>query len=288
MQTLNIIGGGKLGQSLGRLWHHAGALEIGAVLNRSLESSEAATEHLGGGSAISEMKSMPAADLWMISTSDGEIGLAAEKLAASGLLNEGSIVFHCSGLLTSAVLGVVKPAGAHVASVHPVMSFAQPLSDFNAFIGTHCGCEGDPNALITLAPLFEAIGGKCFTLLAEQKALYHAATALCCNQLTALTEASIQLFEKAGLEREATLSLMQPLMQTTLTNIFHRGTANALTGPIARGDHASVASHIDAIGEVEANTLAIYQSLGKVAVELSATQGNATPEELEKISSILQ
>jgi len=288
MQTLNIIGGGKLGQSLGRLWHHAGALEIGAVLNRSFESSEAAIEHLGGGTATSEMKSMPAADLWMISTSDAEIEIAAEKLAASGLLSEGSIVFHCSGLLSCAVLEAVKPTGAHVASVHPVMSFAEPLSDFDAFIGTHCGCEGDYDALTTLTPLFEAIGGKCFTLLAEQKALYHAATALCCNQLTALTEASIQLFEKAGMERESALSLMQPLMQKTLENVFQQGTTHALTGPIARGDHATVASHVNAIRAVDDNSLTIYQSLGKVAVELSKTQGNATTEELEKLSKLLE
>jgi len=273
---------------LGRLWHHAGAVEIGAVLNRSFESSEAAIEHLGGGSAISEMKSMPAADLWTISTSDAEIAVAAEKLATTGLLNEASILFHCSGLLSSAVLEAVKPTGAHVASVHPVMSFAQPLNDFNAFIGTHCGCEGDRYALAILTPLFEAIGGKCFTLRAEQKALYHAATALCCNQFTALTEASIQLFDKAGLERDAALSLMQPLMQKTLTNIFQQGTTTALTGPIARGDHASIATHINAIGEVDTNALAIYQSLGPVAVELSARQGNATPEELENISKLLE
>ncbi|MFT5881953.1 MAG: putative short-subunit dehydrogenase-like oxidoreductase (DUF2520 family) [Crocinitomicaceae bacterium] len=287
MQKLNIIGAGKLGQSLGRLWHHAGELEIGAVLNRSFASSAAAIEHLGDGEATSEMRSMPASDLWMIATSDAEIAVAAEKLAASGLLNEGSIVFHCSGLLSSEVLKVVEPTGARVASVHPVMSFAAPLRDFNAFIGTHCGCEGDHAALAILTPLFEAIGGKCFTLQAEQKALYHAATAICCNQLTALTEASIQLFEKAGIERHSAVSLMQPLMQTTLTNIFQQGTTHALTGPIARGDHASVSSHIDAIRVVDENSLIIYQSLGKVAVELSMSQGNASTEELEKVSNLL-
>ncbi len=287
MRKLNIIGAGKLGQSLGRLWSDAGLLQIGAVLNRSLASSEAALKHLGAGATVTGLESMPAADLWMITTSDAKIKAVAEKLAASGLLSEDSIVFHCSGLLSSSVLETIMPTGAHVASVHPVMSFAQALSDPNSFAGIHCGCEGDRAALAILSPLFEKIGGTCFALRAEQKALYHTATALCCNQLTALTEASIQLFDKAGIERKIALQLMQPLMQTTLTNIFQQGTTDALTGPIARGDHASIASHIYALQATDAKTLAIYQSLGKVAVQLSAAQGNAKPEELAKISHLL-
>ena len=287
MRKLNIIGAGKLGQSLGRLWSDAGLLQIGAVLNRSLESSETALKHLGAGVASTGLESMPVADLWMITTSDAEIKGVAEKLAASGQLNEGSIVFHCSGLLSSSVLETVMPTGAHVASVHPVMSFAQALSDLDSFAGTYCGCEGDRAALSILSPLFEKIGGTCFALRAEQKALYHTATTLCCNQLTALTEASIQLFEKTGIDRSTASQIMQPLMQTTLTNIFQKSTTNALTGPIARGDHISVSAHIDALQTTDANTLAIYQNLGKVAVDLSAAQGNATPEELVEISRLL-
>jgi predicted short-subunit dehydrogenase-like oxidoreductase (DUF2520 family) len=287
MRKLNIIGAGKLGQSLGRLWSDAGLLQIGAVLNRSLESSETALKHLGAGVASTGLESMPVADLWMITTSDAEIKGVAEKLAASGQLNEGSIVFHCSGLLSSSVLETVMPTGAHVASVHPVMSFAQALSDLDSFAGTYCGCEGDSDALSILSPLFEKIEGTCFALRAEQKALYHTATALCCNQLTALTEASVQLFEKAGIDHSTASQMMQPLMQTTLTNIFQKGTTNALTGPIARGDHISVSAHIDALQTTDANTLAIYQNLGKVAVDLSAAQGNATPEELVEISRLL-
>ncbi|MEO1856927.1 MAG: DUF2520 domain-containing protein [Rubritalea sp.] len=287
MHTLNIIGAGKLGQSLARLWHDSDLVNIGAVLNRSLKSSETAIEHIGGGSTASDLESMPIADLWMITTSDAEIKGVTEKLAASGQLNDASIVFHCSGLLSSSVLETVVPTGAHVASVHPVMSFAQALSDLDSFAGTYCGCEGDSDALAILSPLFEKIGGTCFTLHAEQKALYHTATALCCNQLTALTEASVQLFEKAGIDRSTASQMMQPLMQTTLTNIFQKGTTNALTGPIARGDHNSVSAHIDALQTTNTNTLAIYQTLGKVAVELSTAQGNAKPEELAAISRLL-
>ena len=287
MLTLNIIGAGKLGQSLARLWRDAGLVEIGAVLNRSPESSKTAIQHIGAGSAALDLESMHDAKLWMISTSDSEIESIAKKLANSGQINAGSVVFHCSGLLSSSVLESIASIGARVASTHPVMSFASPLSDLDSFAGTYCGCEGDMAALAILSPIFESIGGRCFTLNAEQKALYHTATALCCNQLTALTEVSFQLFENAGIERTTAKQMMQPLMLTTLTNIFQQGTTDALTGPIARGDHASVAAHIDALQATGANSLAIYQSLGKVAVELSAAQGNAKPEELAEITRLL-
>lgn len=288
MHTLNIIGGGRVGQSLVKLWLDAASVKIGAVMNLTTVSADKAINHLGSGTAVSRIESMPAADLWMITTNDASIKATAEKLATSGLLDEKSIVFHCSGLLSSSELEAITATGVSVASVHPVMSFAYPLTNLHSFAGTQCGIEGDRVSLETLVPLFESIGAKCFSIQPDKKALYHAASVLCCNKLTALAEASIQLFEASGLERQVAIQMMQPLMETTLSNIFQQGTVKALTGPIARGDSSSVESHIDALTANHDAALDIYKSLGKIAVELSEKQGSASSDELQNITKLLE
>lgn len=288
MLTLNIIGGGRTGQSLAKLWLDSGAVQIGSVLNRSIESSQTAIQYLGAGCPVSEVSEMSSAELWMLTTSDSAIEPMAEQLASSGLLTEKPIVFHCSGLLSSDSLKSVEEAGASVASIHPLMSFAKPLRDPLGLRGAFCGYEGAVTATNELVSLFKRLGAKCFPIEKEQKALYHAASVLCCNKLTALTEASLQLFETAGLDRHIATQLMQPLMEATLTNIFQQGTVEALTGPIARGDSSSVEQHLLALSHYDANTLNIYKNLGQVACELSAQQGNAKPNQLTQIKRLLE
>jgi predicted short-subunit dehydrogenase-like oxidoreductase (DUF2520 family) len=165
------------------------------------------------------------------------------------------------------------------------MSFAKPLSANSEFSGTFCGCEGADEALQLLRPYFQQIGGRCFDIKSEEKPLYHAATVMCCNYLTALTETSAELFTQAGLQRETALQLMQPIMQATLSNIFLQGTTAALTGPIARGDTKTVAQHLEAIREP--NTSAIYKALGIAALKLSKQQESASPDTLAEIEQLL-
>lgn len=286
MKRLNIIGCGKLGQSLARLWHDAELFEIGSILNQTPQSSEKAVMHIGAGQVCNQLSEVTPADLWLISTNDQSIPVISELLSARKVLRPADTVFHCSGALSSDVLRDCKNARAYIASVHPVMSFASPLSDEKDFNGVFCGAEGDNDALKLIEPAFESIGGKCFRITSEHKTLYHAATVMCCNYLTALTEVSSQLFQQAGLDPSISQQLMQPIMEATMANIFQYGTAAALTGPIARGDAQTVSQHL---GAIEAPvTRDIYQSLGKVALELSQQQGSASLANLETIADLLK
>jgi hypothetical protein len=65
---------------------------------------------------------------------------------------KGAVVFHCSGAKASTELDALRRAGALVASVHPVRSFADPAAVAADFDGTFCGVEGDAAALALLLP----------------------------------------------------------------------------------------------------------------------------------------
>lgn len=270
---LNIIGAGQLGKTLGRLLSTQTDLQIGDVLNQSHASAQSAIEFIGAGHACATMSELQAAEHHLLACPDKQIEACCEQLAVSGILQSGMTVFHCSGALASDILNSAAKQGAHTASVHPVRSFANPALVVEQFSGTYCGMEGDEGALAKLEPLFAAIGGIGFRIDPAQKTLYHAATVMACNYLVALQEVSLQAFEQAGVERVLGMNILKPLVRGAVENVFTAGTVEALTGPVARGEHEVVAAQIGALTNWRPEMAELYARLGQQAVGL-ATQRN--------------
>ncbi|HEX8955719.1 MAG TPA: NAD(P)-binding domain-containing protein, partial [Burkholderiaceae bacterium] len=124
--SLSLIGCGKLGRSLGRLWSQSGTAHIADVLNRTHPSAEAAAAFIGAGRATASFETLKKSEVFLIGTPDGDIAPTCARLASTGLLDETSVVFHCSGALDSGCLQAARERGATVASIHPIKSFALP------------------------------------------------------------------------------------------------------------------------------------------------------------------
>ena len=178
-----------------------------------------------------------------------------------------------------------------MASLHPVKSFSNPKEAINSFSNTYCGFEGDEQAVIVLKKWAESIGGVCFDIDAgdggKNKLIYHAASVVACNYLVALQELSINAFAQSGVDRELAMKILEPIVKGTADNIFAMGTANALTGPVARGDHQVVAKQLQAVDDWDSTAGAIYKLLGGISADLSEKQGSASKENLQKIREIL-
>lgn len=287
MHTLNIIGCGRVGRTLARLWAQSGVFELRDVLNPTPGSAAAAVDFAGAGRPVTEFGELRPADVWMITPPDAHIVECCEALVKTDLLRPSNIVFHCSGAMPSHDLSAAKEKGAHVASVHPLKSFAQPAHAVATFAGTYCAAEGDAAALQMLCSAFEKIGGRIIEVNPEFKTIYHAASVIVCNYLTALLETGLRCYEKSGLSREAALHAMEPLVRDTLDNVFRLDTVQALTGPIARGDDAVVAKQIEALSKWDSQIAELYKRLGAVALELSRSQGGASTEALSRLAAIL-
>ncbi len=287
MATINIIGGGRAGRTLARVWALNGAFVIGDIFDRALAASTDAVAFIGSGRAVDALADMRAADVWMLTPSDDQIVACGKVLAASGLLKAGNVVFHCSGALPSRDLAAVIGRAVTVASVHPLKSFADPALAAQSFDGTYCAAEGDAAALAVLKPAFESSGARVSEIDPGFKTIYHAASVIVCNYLTALMEVGLRSYEKSGFKRDDALNMMEPLVRETLDNVFRLGTADALTGPIARGDHAVVARQVDALAAWDPRVADIYKQLGAVAVELARAQGGADPAALAAIERFL-
>ncbi len=288
MKTINVIGCGNVGKTLARLWTRNHVFQVQCVLNRSVESALRAVEFVGSGRAVASYHELQRADLVMISASDEAIETCCRQLSQSGTLDEGVVVFHCSGSLPSTLLDAAKSQGALVAGMHPVKSFADPAGAVETFAGTFCALEGDPQACEVLRDALDRCGARTFHVEAELKTIYHAATVVVCNYLVALMEVGLQCFEKAGVSRQTALEVMQPIVRGTVENVFELGPARALTGPIARGEPSVVRRQCEALGEWDGLVQAVYKRLGQVAVDLSSAQGSADPDALAAIKKMLE
>lgn len=286
MMNLNIIGCGRLGRTLARLWLHSGVFEIGDVDDHALAKSSAAVAAIGGGRAVAGVATMRSAEVWMLATGDDRIAACARELAASGRIAAGNVVFHCSGTLTAAELAPLAAIGARVASVHPLKTFAGTGAE-HSLAGVYCAAEGDQAALQVLRAAFERLGARVSEIDPRFKAIYHAASVIVCNYLTALIEAGLACYEKAGYARTDALRMLEPLARETLDHVFELGTARALTGPIARGDHQVVQLHLEALTAWQPQIAALYSDLGAVALGLARTQGAADPAALARIERVL-
>jgi predicted short-subunit dehydrogenase-like oxidoreductase (DUF2520 family) len=270
------------------LWRRQGTFAIGDVLDGTPEGARGAVAFVGGGKAVSALAEMRAADVWMITTPDRAIASSALQLAAAGVLRPDDTVFHCSGSMASGELAVVRQCGAHVASIHPLKSFADPAAAAASFAHTHCVAEGDASALALLHAAFEAIRGRMSPIDAEFKIVYHAASVIVCNYLTALMEAGLRGYEKAGMDRATASDMMQPLVRETLDNVFSLGTSAALTGPIVRGDDSVVAAHLQALDAWDTRIAAVYRSLGVVALDVARERPATNEASLSRIDALLK
>ena len=263
--TLNLIGGGRVARVLARLFASSAVLTVQDVLTRSQASADEAVGFIGAGRAAAALAQMRPAAVWMLAVSDDQIASVCGQLAAVHDLS-GAVVFHCSGAQSSAALA---GSGGANASIHPVRSFADPALVAARFNGTFCGIEGDPVALALLQPAFEAIGAHCVAIDPAAKTVYHAASVFASNYLVTVLDAALRAFQAAGIPDAVARQLAGPLARETLDNVLRLGPEAALTGPIARGDVATVQRQQVALSHWDAPTGSLYAALATATASLA-------------------
>ncbi|GAA6152039.1 Rossmann-like and DUF2520 domain-containing protein [Pseudoteredinibacter isoporae] len=287
--SLSIYGAGRLGQTLAKLWHQQAYFDIQQLYCRTQSTCLDARDFIGAESAqcLSNSDALSSSDIWLVSTPDSAFANACESL--KHIIRPGDIVFHCSGALSSSELNRLQAQGAFIASIHPLHSFAQPAQSLTQFAGSHCAYEGDAEALAALLPAFEQIGGHCFAIEGN-KWLYHAASVIACNYLAPLIAASHQAFAAAGIDQQLADTLLQPLLSGTLENIRQQGPANALTGPIARGDHDFVTAQWQALENNHSQLAELYRDMAKHTTRLALQRDNSEElnAKLQKLRGIFE
>jgi predicted short-subunit dehydrogenase-like oxidoreductase (DUF2520 family) len=274
MKTFSIIGAGRLGTALAAALVRRG-WKLRLVVDRDPRAARESRRVIGSGRATAAIgRAARPGDVVIIAVPDAAVGRVAASLAASGQDWAGRTVLHTSGILPAGALGPLRERGARTASLHPVQSIPRKDTPASAFRGILWGIEGDEAALLTAQAIVRGLGGHVLRLSEKEKPLYHAACALASNALVALAEASFDLLRVAGIDEKTALAALLPLMQGTLQNVKYLGPQAALTGPVSRGDGATVQKHLAAL-RGDAGSLAVYRALGKQALGMAARRGLA-------------
>lgn len=286
MSRLWIIGPGAVGKTLGRLLHDRGVVDIAGIAARTPAGAEAGAAFIGAGQAMAVEALSPAAgDVVMLSVRDDALDAVAERLAATADPAD-LVVFHCSGARDLSPLEPLRRAGSAVAALHPVKAFADPAREIATFDGVVCTLQGDAEAVAVLAPAVKAIGGDPVVLPeGVDRRLYHAGTVFASNYLTTLVQAGLDAHAAAGIDAPTALRILGPILRDALSAILDKGPVAALTGPIARGDAATVAAQAEALAARDGDLAEVYVTLGRRTVELARRK---TPGlDLEKVEAAL-
>lgn len=280
-KRLSIIGAGKLGRTLGKLWNQAGEFEIAGVINHSEASAKKSVDYIGSGTVITELADLPESDILLIATKDGDIQRIAENLSQSISWLNGCIVWHASGMLNSGILDSVRSKGAVIASAHPAKSFTGNERDGNDLARIFIALEGNSDACDVLTSAFLKLKASPFQISPEKKVLYHAGTVFASNFITALVHGAETLCREAGVSQETARALIDSLGTGSLHNATALGPRKALTGPVQRGDLVSLQAHMSAIEEYLPNLASSYRELSKLALSLTDVPENISRNILE-------
>jgi predicted short-subunit dehydrogenase-like oxidoreductase (DUF2520 family) len=259
-----IVGAGNLASALAVSLRAAG-YAIDQIISRPQAASLRRARRLArevGASAVTIAQAQIRADIIWFCVPDGAIASAAASLTKATNWN-GKIALHSSGALTSDELAVLRDRGAAVASVHPLMTFVRnsrpPLA------GVPFAIEGSPKAMRTARTIVQDLRAHPFPIRKEQKEAYHAWGMFASPLLTALLAASERVAAAAGVNRKAARARMLPILKQTLANYQALGAPGALSGPIARGDVATVEKHLKVLSGVP-GARAVYVALARAAL----------------------
>jgi len=264
-----VIGPGRLGSTM-----LAGLDEAGLSITAVGIRADDETDPFGTVPRVRVADAALEADAWWLTVPDDEIFAVAGRLAAAlPAVRRGGrqpLAIHCSGLGSIHLLKPLFEAGVRTLCLHPLQTFTgEPRAEL--LLGGPCAVTAlDERDLQLGAELAGRLGMKPFRLADEKKTLYHLSAVVGCNLLVALESEAKRLMDEAT-GGEDGLDHLGPLLQTTMKNLLESGQpAQALSGPVARGDVGTVRSHLRLLERESPRLAQAYRALSLEALTLAA------------------
>ena len=242
---LAFIGAGRAGSALATALRDAGH-PVAAVHSRTAAHAARLAAATGAVVVHSALEAMELAAITFATVPDDEIGRVAAAVAVENVALPGRSLVHCSATHGADVLAPARSTAALVGAFHPLQALAGAASA-PLLRGSSFTIEAPEPLHGTLAGLVADLGGHLLDLPAGGRALYHAAAVLAGNAPLALLARAVSLLEEAGIDRDAAHRALSALLAGAASNAAEAGVEGALTGPVVRGDAATVARHLEAL-----------------------------------------
>lgn len=263
MNCITIIGAGKLGTSLYNALKAKSSDQIYLIGNRPISNQEIEKQNF---SLELTAEIVESSKIIIISVRDEQIINVVDKLIDFQLKRK--IIFHTSGAESSDVLFRLCAQGSAVGSLHPIQSFPEPFQPVEIWENITCSYEGDISGIKASEKLCADLGSKLVVLTRDEKRALHLSAVFSSNYLVALYSAATNI---VGAETGRKLDLpnvLGPLSQQVLDNYRQLPVEEILSGPLQRGDVATIKQHIELMKEQKlSRELQLYKELAKYLLD---------------------
>lgn len=262
---IGFIGAGKVGCSLGKYLGDHG-VNVQGYHDRQMQAAEEAAEFTGTGAFADAASLIRVCDAVFLTVPDGLIRTVFEEILSCDL--KGKFICHCSGSISSGeAFSGIEAAGAFAYSVHPLFAVSDRFQTYRELAGAFFTLEGDPAHLPDMERMLSGAGVRYQTIDPGAKSLYHLAAVVSSNQVLALIDAGVQDLTACGFSEEDARSALTPLILGNVQHGLSVGPAQALTGPVERGDTGTLRRHLSVIEDAEERQL--YLLLSKRLLRLA-------------------
>lgn len=268
-----VLGAGRAGLGLARALRASGITVAGVHGRRNAGGPDGVT-----------VGPLPAAlgeaTVVLVTVRDAQMDDAIRQLAEAPLA-PGAVVLHASGSQDPEALALVRARGHEAGTFHPLVPLADPARAAALLRGAWVGVDGDAGARAAARELAAALGAETLEIPAGEKARYHAAAVLVSNFHAVLLALGERVLAEAGVAPDVARRALRPLFFAATENLREREGAQALTGPIVRGDVETVQRHLAALAS-DPEVLEVYRVLSRAALDVARGAGT----EGEKLEAI--
>jgi predicted short-subunit dehydrogenase-like oxidoreductase (DUF2520 family) len=281
---VGVVSAGRVGAVLGAALARVGH-EVVAVSAVSRESVRRAERLLPGAEIMAAPEVVAAADFVLLAVPDDELRALVSGLVAADAWHPGQLAAHTSGAVGISVLDAASARGVLPLALHPVMTFAGRPEDLDRLAGASFGVTAPDELRPVAEALVVEIGGEPVWVPELARPLYHAALTIGANHLTTLVNDALDLLVHAGIDYPA--RLLSPLLSAALDNALRLGDA-ALTGPVSRGDAATVAAHLNTLSAQAPGVLGSYLAMSLRTIERAEASGRLRAEQAADLRAALE
>lgn len=278
-ESIGFIGAGRVGVTLGRYFYIKN-LHVSGYFSKTAEHARQAASVTNSGAYQTLEQLAAESQLIFIAVPDDCIAQVYDRLRQCDI--RGKLICHCSGALSSGVFSNIAQAGAYGYSIHPAFAVSDKETAYQKMQDVFFTIEGDDAKLPVIQKLMQALGNAYRVMDAAQKETYHAALVTSSNLVIGLYHIAQRLLADCGFSGDEAAAVLNPLFLGNAESVCRSGCLSALTGPVDRGDIATVRAHLAALDDTAIS--AVYRLLSAELISIAKQKYPDRPyRELEDV-----
>ncbi len=176
---------------------------------------------------------------------------------------------HCSGASPVDLLAPARSQGASTGGFHPLFLFSGEPVDLDRIVGCSVSIEADGALKETLTALAVALGCHPLSIPPGGRMLYHAAAHYAASFALCGLEECVALWRTLGIDEDDALRAVLPMLAGVVETARDKGLADALAGPVSRGDTGVVQKQLALLEAFGGDHATLYALMTRRAVTLA-------------------